>query len=144
MKLVISDAHEGLKAGITRVLSATCQRCRVHFMRNAQAYVPKGQNTVVAATIPRIFLQPDHTAGPQVWRQVVGQLCARWPKLGNCMDDAEHDMLTYMTFPEHNCFMLIEEVQPRLDVGDWKPHRTFTIGPMHPVQLRLVGTDETG
>jgi transposase-like protein len=62
VKLVISDAHEGLKAAITRVLSATWQRCRVHFMRNALAYVPKGQNTVVAAAIRQVFLQPDHAA----------------------------------------------------------------------------------
>jgi transposase-like protein len=76
VKLVISDAHEGLKAAITRVLSATWQRCRVHFMRNALAYVPKGQNTVVAAAIRQVFLQPDHAAATQVWRQVADQLRA--------------------------------------------------------------------
>ena len=70
VKLVISDAHEGLKAAITRVLSAIWQRCRVHFMRNALAYVPKGQNTVVAAAIRQVFLQPDHAAATQVGRQV--------------------------------------------------------------------------
>lgn len=102
VKLVISDAHEGLKAAITRVLSATWQRCRVHFMRNALAYVPKGQNTVVAAAIRQVFLQPDHAAATQVWRQVADQLRARWPKLGACMDDAEHDVLAYMTFPEQH------------------------------------------
>ena len=51
VKLVISDAHEGLKAAITRILSATWQRCRVHAMRNALAYVPTGQHTMVAAAI---------------------------------------------------------------------------------------------
>jgi transposase-like protein len=99
---VISDAHEGLKAAITRVLSATWQRCRVHFMRNALAYVPKGQNTVVAAAIRQVFLQPDHAAATQVWRQVADQLRARWPKLGACMDGAEHDVLAYMAFPEQH------------------------------------------
>jgi putative transposase len=54
VKLVISDAHEGLKAAITRVMGATWQRCRVHFMRNALAHVPKGQNTVVAAAIRQV------------------------------------------------------------------------------------------
>jgi transposase-like protein len=102
VKLVISDAHEGLKAAITRVLSATWQRCRVHFMRNALAYVPKGQNTVVAAAIRQVFLQPDHAAATQVWRQVADQLRVRWPKLGACMDAAEHDVLAYMTFPEQH------------------------------------------
>lgn len=60
VKLVISDDHEGLKAAITRVLGATWQRCRVHFMRKELGYVPKGQNTVVAAAIRQVFLQPDH------------------------------------------------------------------------------------
>lgn len=49
VKLVISDAHEGLKAAITRVMGATWQRCRVHWMRNALAYVTKGQNSMAAA-----------------------------------------------------------------------------------------------
>src|SRR3954469_13093808 len=49
VKLAISDAHEGLKAAIAKVLGATWQRCRVHWMRNALAHVHKGQQTVVAA-----------------------------------------------------------------------------------------------
>jgi putative transposase len=74
VKLVISDAHEGLKGAITRVMGATWQRCRVHFMRNALSYVPKGQNTVVAAAIRQVFLQPDQKSATQVWRQVADQL----------------------------------------------------------------------
>lgn len=66
VKLVVSDAHEGLKAAITRVVGATWQRCRVHFMRNALAHVPKGQTTVVAAAIRQVFLQPDHAQGHPV------------------------------------------------------------------------------
>jgi len=99
VKLVISDAHEGLKNAITRVVGATWQRCRVHFMRNALAHVPKGQTTMVAAAIRQIFLQPSHAAAVQSWRHVADQLRARWPKLGNCMDDAEADVLAYMAFP---------------------------------------------
>src|SRR5579864_2882161 len=58
VKLVISDAHEGLRNAITRVFGATWQRCRVHWMRNALAHVPKGQHTMVAAAIRQAFLQP--------------------------------------------------------------------------------------
>ncbi len=102
VKLVISDAHEGLKVAITRVVGATWQRCRVHFMRNALAHVSKGQNTMVAAAIRQVFLPPDHAAATQTWRHVADQLRARWPKLGACMDNAEHDVLAYMTFPEQH------------------------------------------
>ena len=59
MKLVISDAHTGLKAAIARVFDATWQRCRVHWMRNALAHVPRSQHTVVAAAIRQAFGQPD-------------------------------------------------------------------------------------
>jgi hypothetical protein len=61
VKLVISDAHEGLKAAIRRVLSFTWQRCRVHWMRNALSYVPKGQQSMVSAALRQAFIQPDTT-----------------------------------------------------------------------------------
>ena len=99
VKLVISDAHEGLRLAITRVLSAAWQRCRVHWMRNALAHVPKGQHTMVAAAIRQAFLQPDAEAAHQTWRHVADQLRARWPKLAALMDDSEHDVLAYMAFP---------------------------------------------
>ncbi len=96
MKRVISDALK--KAAIMRVVGAKWQRCRVHFMRNALAHLPIGQNTMVAAAIRQFFLQPDHAAATQTWRHVAHQLRARWPKLDACMDNAEHDVLDYMTF----------------------------------------------
>ncbi len=63
----------------------------------ARLYVPKGQTTIVAAAIRQVFLQPDHAAATQTWRQVADQLRARWPKLGICLDEAEQDVLAYMT-----------------------------------------------
>jgi transposase-like protein len=93
VKLVISDSHEGLKGAIQRVIGATWQRCRVHFMRNALAHVLRGQHTVVAAAIRQAFIQPDRKAAGDVWRQVADQPRPRWPKLATVMDDAEHDVL---------------------------------------------------
>ena len=55
VKLVISDAHEGLKAAAARVLNATWQRCRVHFMRNALAHAGKSGRRVVSAFIATAF-----------------------------------------------------------------------------------------
>jgi putative transposase len=140
VKLVISDAHEGLKAAITRVLGATWQRCRVHFMRNALAYVPKGQNTVVAAAIRQVFLQPDHAAATQVWRQVADQLRIRWPKLGTCMDDAEHDVLAYMTFPEQHRVKL-HSTNPLERLNKEVKRRADVVGifPNEDSIIRLVG-----
>lgn len=73
-------------------------------MRNALAYVPKGQNTMVAAAIRQAFIQPDHDKAVQTWRHVADQLRARWPKLATFMDNAEADVLAYMVFPaQHRC-----------------------------------------
>src|SRR3712207_4176856 len=73
VKLVVSDAHEGLKAAIRRVFGAAWQRCRVHWLRNALAYVPKGQQTMVAAALRQAFLQPDQAGARKVWRQMADQ-----------------------------------------------------------------------
>jgi len=99
VKLVISDAHEGLKAAIRRVLGATWQRCRVHWMRNALLHVPKAQQPMAAAALRQTFLQPDQASARQTWRHVADQLRPRWPKLGTLMDDSEDDVIAYMAFP---------------------------------------------
>ncbi len=125
VKLVISDAHDGLRHAITRVLGATWQRCRVHWMRNALAHVPKGQHTMVAAAIRQAFLQLNTEAAHQTWRHVADQLRARWPKLAALMDDSEHDVLAYLAFPaQHRTKLhstnplerLNKEVKRRADV----------------------------
>jgi putative transposase len=100
---VISDAHDGLRHALKRVLGASWQRCRVHWMRNALAHVPKGQQTMVAAAIRQAFLQPDADAAHQTWRHVADQLRGRWPKLAALMDDSEHDVLAYLAFPAQHC-----------------------------------------
>ena len=102
VKLVISDAHEGLKAAIRRVIGATWQRCRVHFARNALAHVPRGQHAMVAAAIRQAFIQPDRKSAGETWRHVADQLRGRWPKLGALMDEAEEDVLAYLTFPSQH------------------------------------------
>ena len=69
VRLVTSDAHEGLKAAITKVLGATWQRCRVHFMRNALAYAGKSQRRIVSAWVGTAFAQDDAAAARKQWRQ---------------------------------------------------------------------------
>ena len=84
VKLVISDAHEGLKAAVAKVLHATWQRCRVHFMRNALAHAGKSGRRVVAAFIATAFAQNDAEAAKSQWRKVADQLRPTLRKLATC------------------------------------------------------------
>ena len=102
VKLVISDAHEGLKAAIRRVFGASWQRCRVHWMRNALAYVAKAQQNMVAAALRQAFIQPDRVQASQVLRHVADQLREKWPKLAAFIEESEVDVLTYLDFPEQH------------------------------------------
>src|SRR5471032_2254685 len=86
VKLVISDAHEGIKAAVTKVLQATWQRCRVHFMRNALVHAGKTQRRVVSAFVGTAFAQDDEASAKTQWRQVADQLRPKVPKLATFMD----------------------------------------------------------
>ena len=140
VRLVISDAHTGLKAAIARVFEATWQRCRVHWMRNALAHVSRGQHTVIAAAIRQAFDQPDRAHAGETWRKVAEQLRPRWPKLADLMDASEHDVLAYMSFPrQHRTKLhstnpierLNKEVKRRADVVGIFPNEASI--------MRLIG-----
>jgi transposase-like protein len=100
VKLVISDAHEGLKAVVAKVLHASWQRCRAHFMRNVLAHAGKQGRRVVAAFIATAFAQEDADMARLQWRQVADQLRPKVPKLAGLMDEAEADVLAFMSFPK--------------------------------------------
>jgi putative transposase len=140
IKLVISDAHEGLKAAVTRVLSATWQRCRVHFMRNALAHAGKSGWRVVSAFMATAFAQNTPEAAKQQWRQVADQLRPKLPKLAALMDEAEADVLAYMGFPaQHRTKLHSTNPLERLN-GEIK-RRTDVVGifPNEAAITRLVG-----
>jgi transposase-like protein len=99
VKLTVSDAHEGLKKAISRRLSCSWQRCRVHFMRNVLARVPKGRKELVAATVRTAFAQPSQEEAAKCWRQVADRLRASHPEVSRLMDEAEGEVLAYMAFP---------------------------------------------
>ena len=99
VKLVISDDHKGLKAAVTRILGATRQRCRVHFTRNLLAHAGKQGRGVVSAFVATAFAQNNATDAKAQWRLIADQLRPKVPKLATLMDEAEEDVLAYMTFP---------------------------------------------
>src|ERR1700756_4609994 len=99
VKLVVSDAHEGLKAAIAKVLHATWQRCRVHTMRNLLAHAGRQGRGVASAFIATAFAQDTAAAAKAQWRKVADQLRPQLPSLAAAMDEAETDVLAYMDFP---------------------------------------------
>ncbi len=102
MKFVISDARKGIKAVVSRVFSATWQRCRVHFARNAMAHAGKSGRRVVSAFIATAYAQETPEAAKGQWRKVADQLRPSVSKLARMMDTAEEDVLAYMSFlPQH-------------------------------------------
>jgi transposase-like protein len=140
VKLVTSDAHEGLKAAITKVLGATWQRCRVHFMRNALAYAGKSQRRIVSAWVGTAFAQDDAAAARKQWRQVADQARPRLPKLAALMDAAEADVLAYMNFPvQHRPKLHSTNPLERLN-GEIK-RRSDVVGifPNEDAVVRLIG-----
>ncbi len=140
VKLVISDAHEGIKTAVAKVFRATWQRCRVHFMRNALAHAGKSGRRVVSAFIATAFAQDSATAASTQWRQVADQVRPKLPKLATLLDQAEEDVLAYMSFPrEHRAKVHSTNPLERLN-GEIK-RRTDVVGifPNEAAITRLVG-----
>ena len=102
VKLVISDAHEGIKAAVSKVLCATWQRCWMHFQCNALAHAGKSGHRVVFAFIATAFAQDTVEAASTQWRAVADQIRPKVPNLATLMDEAEHDVLAYMSFPKEH------------------------------------------
>jgi len=140
VKLAVSDAHEGIKAAVSKVFNASWQRCRVHFMRNLLAHAGKNGRRVVSAFVATAFAQDTPEAAKMQWRQVADQLRPKLPKLSTLMDEAEVDVLAYMAFPkEHRTKLHSTNPLERLN-GEIK-RRTDVVGifPNEDAITRLVG-----
>ena len=140
VKLVISDAHEGLKAAARRVFGASWQRCCVHFMRNAMAHAGVKQRGMVAAAIRTAFAQETEKDAHAEWRTVADRLRERFPKLAALMDDAEYDVLAYMSFPKSH-WPQIRSTNPieRLNLEVKRRTNVVQIFPNEAAIVRLVG-----
>jgi putative transposase len=140
VKLVISDAHEGLKAAAAKVLAATWQRCKVHFLRNALAHPGKGQRQMVLAAINTAFAQDSFETASVQWRAVADQLRPKFPKLSDLLDAAEADVLAYMNFPKAHRTQ-IHSTNPLERLNAEVKRRTDVVGifPNGAAVTRLVG-----
>jgi transposase-like protein len=125
---------------VTKVMNATWQRCRVHFMRNVLAHAGRSGRRVVSAFIATAFAQDDAETAKVQWRKVADQLRPKVPKLAALMDKAEPDVLAYMGFPaQHRVKLHSTNPLERLN-GEIK-RRTEVVGifPNEAAITRLVG-----
>ena len=140
VKLVVSDAHEGLKAAISRVLNATWQRCRVHFMRNLLAHAGRNGRKLAAAFVGTVFAQQTKLDAQLQWGKVVERMRPSLPKLAAYMEQAEADVLAYMDFPQPHWTKLHSTNPIERPNGEIK-RRTDVVGifPNEQAIERLVG-----
>jgi transposase-like protein len=142
VRLVISDAHEGLKQAISTVLTgASWQRCRVHFMRNLLATVPHAAREPIAAIVRTIFAQPDHASALGQLRKVADGLRARLPQAAALLEEAAEDILAYKHFPEEHRQQL-HSTNPLERLNKEIKRRSTVVGifPNVRATLRLVGS----
>ena len=100
VRLVVSDAHEGLKAAIGSVLLGSAwQRCKVHFLRNVLARIPRGSAEMVLALIRTIWSQPDAAAVGAQLDDVADRLAPRFPAVAAMLADAKADLTAFAAFP---------------------------------------------
>jgi putative transposase len=142
VKLVVSDAHTGLKKAIGTVFQgASWQRCRVHFMRNVLAVVPKASGEMVASIIRTIFAQPDDKHVNAQFREVTRMLDRSHPKVAAMLTDAQADLLAFAGFPTRH-WRQIWSTNPLERVNKEIKRRTNVVGvfPNPAALLRLAGS----
>ena len=138
---MISDAHEGLKAAIGSVLlGAAWQRCRVHFMRNVLARVPKGHGEMAAAAIRTVFAQPDAAHVHEQFDTIAAMLGRQLPVVETMMLEAKDDLLAFTAFPPAH-WRKVWSTNPLERLNKEVKRRTDVVGvfPNPAALLRLAG-----
>ncbi len=141
LQFLRSLVARGLTGAVAAVLQgAGWQRCRVHFVRNALALVPKSAQQMVAATIRTVFAQPDTATARETWRKVADGFRPRWPRLAELLDAAEADVLAYLAFPPEH-WRQIGSNNPLERLNKEVKRRTDVVGifPNAGAVIRLVG-----
>jgi len=141
VRLVVSDAHEGLKQALGTVLTGTTwPRCRVHFMRNLLATVPHGAREAIAAIVRTVFAQPDHASALVQLRKVADGIRSRFPRAATVLEEAAEDILAYRHLPlEHQRQLHSTNPLERLNKEIKRRSNVVGIFPNPAAVIRLVG-----
>jgi len=141
VRLVVSDAHEGLKGAIATVLLGSAwQRCKIHFLRNVLSHIPRAHADMVLAVIRTIFAQPDAASARVQLDQVSARLAGQFPIVAAMLSDAREDLLAYAVFPGAH-WRKLWSTNPLERVNREIKRRSEVVGvfPNEAAVLRLVG-----
>ena len=141
VQLVVSDAHTGLKQAISAVMAgASWQRCRVHFLRNVLARVPRGSAEMVAAAIRTIFAQPTGAEVIEQLDKVAAMLQPKFPRVAAMLVDAREDLTAFTSFPVAH-WRKLWSTNPLERLNKEVKRRTNVVGifPDDAAVLRLAG-----
>ena len=141
VRLVTSDAHQGLIAAIGATLTgAAWQRCRTHYAANLMSATPKSSWGWVKALLHSVYDQPDAEAVHAQFDRVVDALSGKLPQVAAHLENARADILAFTGFPKEIWRQiwsnnpnerLNREIRRRTDVVGIFPDRTSIV--------RLVG-----
>jgi putative transposase len=138
-ELVLLQVHQGAISSV--LLGASWQRCKVHFLRNVLAQIPKGNAEMVLAAIRTIFAQPDASHVYEQFETIASMLGRQSPKVETMLRDAREDLLAFASFPlEH--WKKIWSTNPLERLNREVKRRTDVVGvfPNPEALLRLAGS----
>lgn len=140
VKLVISDAHGGLRGAIRKVLKAEWQRCKVHFYRNVLVHVPKRSQAEVAEAMKAVFVQRDEKSAKSKADEMARQFQSRFPKAIDIFQAGIDDVLSYLHYePSHRTRISSTNPIERLNREVRRRTRVVGIFPHRGACIRLIG-----
>lgn len=140
VKLVISDAHTGLKAAVRKVMKVEWQRCKVHFYRNVLVHVPKRSQAEVSEAMKAVFVQRDEKSAKAKAAELVRQFQPRFPKAMEIFEAGIDDVLSYLHYPQpHRVRISSTNPLERLNLEIRRRTRVVGIFPHVGSCLRLIG-----